>query len=321
MKKYADYRGEQIRRFWNYRREHFLHTPELFDSDLASDSRPPVFRPNQAWRNVLVDPATPATKREELLALVQESARHTWYGSMASSQALAQSVFGNLKSAGVLDSLADLQADDGEPLFADAQLSSANFVMEHRVSHLGEPRPTSLDGYIFGAHRVAVECKFMETGIGACSRPTLTEQDANYMRDGCSGAYARQNARTERCPLTAAGVLYWRFVPRLFHWQNDTDLAPCPLNQNYQLMRNIMAACIDAKGEVTSSGHAVLIYDARNPAFQNEGAGLTSYHETRAALFEPAMLRKCNWQRITMHLRQKGMLPWLTDHLEMKYGL
>ncbi|MDH4137843.1 MAG: hypothetical protein OEW09_14170, partial [Anaerolineae bacterium] len=68
-------------------------------------------------------------------------------------------------------------------------------------------------------------------------------------------------------------------------------------------------------------GHVVLIYDERNPAFQTGGAGLAAYAETQLALQEPTMLRKCSWQRITQHMREKSILSWLTEQLESKYGL
>lgn len=58
-----------------------------------------------------------------------------------------------------------------------------------------------------------------------------------------------------------------------------------------------------------------------SPAFQEGGAVLAAYRETRAALREQAMLRRCSWQRIIEHIRRNGSLPWLTEHLALKYGL
>ncbi len=194
--------------------------------------------------------------------------------------------------------------------------------MEHAVSHLGEPRPTSLDGYICGKHQVAIECKFTEADIGTCSRPRLKPKDANEASGYCSGDYAVQQGRSERCALTQTGVLYWRYVHELFSWRDDIDLTPCPLNLNYQLVRNVLAVCT---GEETPAphrdGHAVLIYDARNPAFQAGGKGYAAYQSTRAALRNPAMLRSCSWQKLIAHVQQQGILLWLMEQLESKYGL
>jgi len=65
----------------------------------------------------------------------------------------------------------------------------------------------------------------------------------------------------------------------------------------------------------------VLLYDERNPAFQPGSGGLAACVGAQQALREPTMLRKCNWQRITRHLRDQGLLPWLTEQLALKYGL
>ena len=234
---------------------------------------------------------------------------------MNSSQALAQSVLGNLAIHGHLACLAELQADDGDLLLGRAQVSSDTFSMEHKVDTLHERRPTSLDGYFAGDYCVAIECKLTEAEVGPCSRPRLTQ-------GGCDGNYASKAAGAERCPLTQSGVLYWRYIPALFKWPNDSDLFPCPLHKNYQLVRNILAIAVKADGTVSrTDGHVVLLYDERNPAFQVGGAGLDAYRQTSAALLEPTMLRRCSWQRILQHLRQNGVLPWLTERLALKYGL
>ena len=115
---------------------------------------------------------------------------------------------------------------------------------------------------------------------------------------------------------------YWGFVPELFKWKNDEDHSPCPFFRNYQLARNLLAIGVQPDGSVSlDKGHAVLIYDERNPAFQEHGKGYQAYQETRLALKKPNMLRKTNWQSITEFLRRNSILPWLTDELEKKYGL
>ncbi len=69
------------------------------------------------------------------------------------------------------------------------------------------------------------------------------------------------------------------------------------------------------------NGHTVLIYDRRNPAFQEGGRGLGAFLETQNALYNPRLLRKCSWQDIVSHLRKKDELLWLTEQLKIKYGL
>lgn len=322
MAEILHYRDDLNQRYWAYQASRFPVWQKHFDRPNAQDGRPPVFLARQAWQNVIVDPYASPQDAVRFLALIPERDRHQWFRSMNSSQALAQSVLGNLAFHDLLQHLAELDADEGNALFGNAQLSTDTFAMEFKIDYLREPRPTSLDGYVSGEYRVAIECKFTEPEVGACSRPRLTPPSSNYESEYCDGTYARQRARKERCSLTEVGVSYWRYVPRLFQWPDDADLSPCPLNKNYQLVRNILAVGVKSDGTASvDDGHAVLIYDERNPAFQAGGAGLAAYTETQRALREPTMLRKCSWQRIIQHISHGGFLSWLTEELALKYGL
>lgn len=317
------YKDELVNRYWAYQQLFFTEVEDYFERPFAPDGRPPVFLNHQAWHNVISKPDTSQAEIKQLLALllpVRE--RHKWFRSMNSSQALAQSVLGNLAIYNHLPCLNELNDDEGEPLLGKAQVSPENFVMEYKVNHLSEPRCTSLDGFISGAYQVAIECKFTEAEVGACSRPSLRQADSNYNTDWCDGSFTRQRGRQERCSLTEIGVLYWKYVPELFEWQNDINLKPCPLHKNYQLVRNILAACIRPDGTISpESGHVVLIYDERNPSFQTGGDGFSAFIQTRQALKVAGLLKKCSWQRIVRHLKKKAILHWLTEQLELKYGL
>jgi hypothetical protein len=320
----AGYRDQLIAQYWVYQREFFPDIESHFDRPYAPDAppRPPVFRKDKESENVIMRPGATQEETSTLLRLVPEGEKHKWFRSMNSSQALTQSVLGNLALSGDLGSLAELVDDDGMPLFGKAQVLTENFRMEYKVDYLGEPRQTSLDGYIGGDYRVAIECKLTETEIGKCSRPRLTPKDSNYERDYCDGRYTRQNARQERCSLTQIGVRYWCYVPSLFRLNGDRDIDPCPLNSNYQLFRNILAIGVTPEGQVSPAhGHVIMIYDERNPAFQKGGKGFTAFTVTRQVLLEPAMLRKCSWQRIVEHMRRESILPWLTEQLQSKYEL
>lgn len=191
--------------------------------------------------------------------------------------------------------------------------------MEYKINYHGEPHTTSLDDFVSGEYKVAIECKFTEQDIGTCSRPRLTKADSNFDSSYCDGSYKAQGK--ERCCLTESGVLYWNYIPSLFKWKSDEDIPTCPVNRNYQLVRNILAAGVKADGSVSEkNGHAIFIYDDRNPAFQNKGAGLKAYLETKKVLQKPSMLQKCSWQRIAQHLRERKVLTWLTNELASKYG-
>ena len=79
---------------------------------------------------------------------------------------------------------------------------------------------------------------------------------------------------------------------------------------------------MDETGKLdTGKGHAVLVYDERNPAFVECGAGSKAYEQTREALRGKSMLRRCSWQTILKQLRAMEELKWLTDELKLKYGL
>jgi hypothetical protein len=122
--------------------------------------------------------------------------------------------------------------------------------------------------------------------------------------------------------LTKIGVLYWEYIPQLFNWSSEIDYEVCPLNKNYQLVRNILAACVRTGQNVSpKNGHVVLIYDQRNPAFQEGGNGHKAYEEVKMALKEPGNLIRCSWQNIISYLRKKPDLTWLTDQLQSKYGI
>lgn len=320
----TSYKEDLVNRYWSYQRMFFPQVENYFERPFAPDGRPPVFlkHKDKAWQNVIVNPTATQEEISRLFHLLPRLERHKWFRSMNSSQALAQSVLGNLAIYNHLNCLTELSDDEGEPLLGIAQVSPENFAMEHKINHLGEPRRTSLDGFISGKYQVAVECKFTEAEVGSCSRPSLRPSDSNYGTDLCDRTFTRQRGRRERCSLTKLGVLYWKYVPELFEWQNDIDLIPCPLHKNYQLVRNILAACVQPDGTVSpESGHVILIYDERNPAFQKGGKGFIAFTETRQALREPTMLRKCSWQRIIQHIRNEGILSWLTEQLGLKYGL
>ncbi|MCJ7584487.1 MAG: hypothetical protein MUO30_06930 [Anaerolineales bacterium] len=316
----VDYKTDLNQRYWEYQKSQFPVWQKFFDRPPAEKIRPPVF--DGAGQNVLVKPNASQQEIDALFALLPESDRHKWFRSMNSSQALAQSVLGNLTIHGYLSSLTELLDDNGISLLGKAQVSSDTFAMEFKIDYLGEPRRTSIDGYFGGDYRVAIECKFTESEVGTWSRPRLTPVDSNYESEYCNGSYTRQRARKGRCSLSEISVLYWQYITQLFRWNSDSDLIPCPLNKNYQLVRNILAVCVKPDGQVSAAnGHVVLIYDERNPAFQKGGKGFMAFAETQQALREPTMLRKCSWQRIIQHMRNKGILAWLTEQLALKYGM
>ncbi len=122
-------------------------------------------------------------------------------------------------------------------------------------------------------------------------------------------------------------VRYWDYVPTLFQWPVTHDRAECPLRFTYQLARNILAASVRAEpGEKPgnaspTSGHAVLLYDARNPAFRDGGKGDRAFRDVSNSLKDPRSLRRCSWQTLAGVLARYPELEWLVDGLARKYGI
>ena len=270
--------------------------------------------------NVLVPPN--GTHADEIRAAIKPSQRHRYFGSLRSSQALAQSVFGTIGAFDRLDLLTKVTAEDGRPAFftddRDWTLS-----LEHEVDTLGEPRPTSIDVLLTGVgQKIAVECKLMERDFGTCSRPRLRPGEASYAEQHCDGSYRVQAGRKERCSLSEIGVRYWDHLPQLFDWSSDSDHEPCPFGDVYQLARNALAAVVTAEGTVdTTQGHALIVYDARNPAFQVGGEADRQWEAALAACLLPGLLRRLSWQRLLPFVAVVPDLGWLVDGLREKYGL
>lgn len=304
-------------KYWDRKKSSGAFSADMLDSEHGL-GRLPVFKTEDAERNVLTKPDATEKDKRRLLSLIPERKRHKWFRSMSSSQALALSLFGNLVVYGQLDWLQDLKDDDGKAVFGTADLSAYNFSMEHEIGMLNEPRPTSLDVFLSGRYRVALECKLSETEVGPCSRPRLKKDSTEY----CDGSYSIQGGRKSRCALTEVGVRYWDYVPKLFKWSVDKDYAKCPLKDNYQLVRNVLAACVREDGVASpGNGHAVLVYDERNPSFADGGKGAEAFRFTRETLQDSQNLRKISWQRIGSFMKQNDLLKWLTDAIGDKYGI
>ena len=282
----------------------------------ARNSRPPVLRDDMAAENVIAPPN--GLHAKEIRAAIPPSGRHRWFGSMKSSQALAQSVFAAVKAFGRLDILEKVVAECGRPaFFHDCQ--GWDFALEQSIQTLNEPRPTSVDALMKApGKRVAVECKFVEEDFGACSR--VREPRDSPQR--CDGDYRVQQGRKTRCALTEREIKYWDHLPILFDWPADEDHTPCPFGGVYQIARNALAATVTDSGRcLPDSGHMLLVYDCRNPAFQPQGKAQVQWENATKDCVIPGLLRRVSWQTILASFTSAPELQWLTDALEKKYGL
>jgi hypothetical protein len=309
------------KQFWTYRHSEFHGADELFEPYVVEGVDPVVFRATHSARNLLMPPAATPETMSAIETMIAPKRRHRDFGSMRSSQALTQSVFAGLETLGRLNALAGLEAEDGYPAFFE-DAAGYEVELEHEVSGLGELSPTSVDAHLFGPTKIAVEVKFGEGGFGCCSRPTLTAAHPNYSRDYCDGNFVAQRDRSERCSLSERGVRYWEMIPHLFAWSAEEDHYPCPLAATYQLARNVLAATLAEDGGLKiDRGHALAIYDERNPSFHPGGEADLQWWAAVRALRYPRLLRRMSWQRLVIHLEQFRDLDWLTAGLREKYGL
>ena len=331
-KRYREFRGELVTHFWDFQRKHFQNKEELFERlfDLNNPNRPPVFKREHGDYNVLVNETWGDKTKKDIKAMIFDMEKHRWFPSMTSSQALAQSVFGNLTVLGKLNCLASLTGDDGKPLFIRGTYYPGQLKMEHVIMYLGETaRKTHVDVFWGGDFQVAVECKLLEREVGSCSRPKLREKTPSYSEQYCRGCYTKQMGRDKRCSLTQIGIKYWEHVPWFFSWDPNIDHDPCPLNDTYQLVRNVLAASLkvsadneDGENAEGVDGHAVLIYDERNPEFLKGGKGWLAWEKTKEGLKKgkESLLQKCTWQQIISAMKRDPELSWLVDMLHEKYG-
>ena len=245
MEDYAGYFRTMVGHLWSWADR--WHRNELAG---GNRQRPPVQRPEFASKTVLA-PAH-ADRAREIRAALPEERRHKWFRSHRSSQALTQSVFAAVRAFGRTDIL-DIPAECGRPAFCEAP-HRASLALEYQLQTLREPEPTSVDVLLeHPSYRVAVECKLMEREFGVCSRPELKPGNYSYDQQYCDGDYHTQRGRTVRCSLTEIGIRYWTYLPRLFEWDPERDLRPCPFAPVYQIARNALAATLNTRREARSA--------------------------------------------------------------------
>lgn len=83
------------------------------------------------------------------------------------------------------------------------------------------------------------------------------------------------------------------------------------MRSTYQLVRNVLAACVRDDGSIDHSSHAVILFDDRNPAFFRNGIAEQQWQVAIRAIRRPTQLRRCSWQRLAAHLARAPDLSWL----------
>ena len=136
------YITELQRNFSRYRDVYFAKKEGLFEIHKGGAV---VFKPGHVGNNLLIPPCS-AEERECILGKIPPTKRHRHFGSMQSSQALTQSVFGTIEVLNRLPLLSAVKSEDGLPAFGPT-LTPAKLDFEKEVHTLGErpQRATSVD--------------------------------------------------------------------------------------------------------------------------------------------------------------------------------
>jgi hypothetical protein len=295
MKMPVPYRLALISQLWSYQSKFFPDQKAFFDQP-ASTTRPPVFLKEKADANVIAHPGASADDQRQVLDLIPPPRRHRAFHSTECTQALTQSLLGNLKFHGCLSLLADLKDDSGELLFGEASLAAKNLTLEHDFKAGPESAPVRLDGFVAGNYRVSIACALSETDMDSA---------AGHKADSSGEQHRRSQDHLAK--LFVGG---------------RSDEGCKPLKATDPLVGQVLAACVRDDGSlVPAGGHAVLLYDNRNPAFQTGGKGFAAFNTVRSSLKRHETLRKCSWQIVLEQLANVHSMRWLTGFLNAKYGL
>jgi hypothetical protein len=197
---------------------------------------------------------------------------HDYIGHVASSQALCWNVVLPMKKHENYKPLFDTLNDalERENIGTGWNFGvDTSVLLELNVSEdLGEcgKAATSIDLYLRTPHGkvCAVEFKLSEPDFGRCKLPGTGRCDGKYG----SPEFVKKN-RDYTCYLALKGRKYWQLGCQYGLLDPTKVNVPCPLNEYYQALRNLMAAKTRS-GENSSQdvrGIFVLAADFRNSAF------------------------------------------------------
>ncbi len=288
---YTAYRQALQAHLVAYRRRHFAARRALFEPGPRGNL---VFTARAAHLNFF-DPALyhALTRRPPTLR------------RMTSARVLAISVFGTLARREDLALLARLPCDDGAPLLSAAGAGSAALDLQRPLDALAAPRPRSIDLWLAGeGWQLAILPRLLERGLPAC--PELR-------RGRCAGGY-----RPDACRYAAS----WRDPGALSAWDAAQPVEPCPMAGPFVLARALLASTAPAPGGARAARRgAVLVYDARNPAFAAGSRADRLFAGLQQALPPAAILRRTTWQSLAAAMARSDWYADLVEYLAVKYGI
>jgi len=69
------------------------------------------------------------------------------------------------------------------------------------------------------------------------------------------------------------------------------------------------------------NGHALILYDQRNPTMASGGNGDGQWRDASEAIKAPGALRRLSWQAFVAQWPNDRALNWLKEELDAKYGI
>lgn len=190
-------------------------------------------------------------------------------GRRESSQALAVDLFQTVRQSSSRDAIINAWMTAlGLPTDISWELELERLVPRET---LGESRQTQIDVSAQAAKAlVLLECKFTEPDGGGCSQVNPLLQGRHKGVRQCNGSYTAQvnpvNGREARCALTAKGIKYWSWAPRVMGLNPDMDHDPCPLaGGTYQWLRNLASAAAMSAEKGLAPAFVVVYADGAFP--------------------------------------------------------
>ena len=174
-----------------------------------------------------------------------------------------------------------------------------------------------------GEPRVAAECTCTEREVGRCSRPTVRPgRTVHDNRDHGDGSDTRPRGRRTSGSLTETRVRDWQYWPERFDESADQNTNPCPLDGTDQRARTVLAACVEPDGPVDADGdQALVIDDARHPAFLSGGEAARPWDAATRARVRRPRRRRCSWQRLVAYRSHDPDVAWLVNGFAAKDGI
>ena len=144
----------------------------------------------------------------------------------------------------------------------------------------------------------------------------------NDERDHGDGSDTRPRGRRTSGSLTETRVCDWQYWRERFDGSADQNTNPCSLDGTDQRARTVLAACVEPDGPVDADGEqALVIDDARHPAFLSGGEAARPWEAATGAPVRRPRLRRCSWPRLVAPRSHDLDVAWRVNGLAAQSGI